>query len=119
MESVPASAPSDRRRLEEDSRRKSFYLQSAVESIGEAFTLVDEHDQVVLVNSAARELFHVALAGPADARTFGDIVEESLAAGTFDTSQESREQLKRRWTSPPPTARRCASASGARPRVGR
>ena len=88
---------SDRRRLEEDSRRKSFYLQSAVESIGEAFTLVDEHDQVVLVNSAARELFHVALAGPADARTFGDIVEESLAAGTFDTSQESREQLKRRW----------------------
>lgn len=87
----------ERRRMEEDSRRKSSYLQSAVESIGEAFTLVDEHDQVVLVNSAARELFHVALAGPADARTFGDIVEESLAAGTFDTSHESRETLKRRW----------------------
>jgi len=87
----------ERRKLEEESRRKSFYLQSAVESIAEAFTLVDEHDKVVVVNSAARELFHVALTGPADARTFGDIIAECLGSGLFDTANETRDQLAKRW----------------------
>ena len=87
----------ERRKLEREHRRASTYLVSAVDAVQEAFTLFDENDRVMMVNSAARQL----LGGPSGAaivgRRFDEILREALASGVFDFSNETRESLHRRW----------------------
>ncbi|HTR50370.1 MAG TPA: PAS domain S-box protein [Kofleriaceae bacterium] len=87
----------ERRRLEREHRRTNAYLVSAVDAVQDAFTLFDEQDRVVMVNSAARQL----LGGPSGAkivgRRFDEVLRDALSSGVFDFSNESRDALEQRW----------------------
>jgi signal transduction histidine kinase len=85
----------DRRKLERDARRTNAYLVSAVDAVRDAFALFDEHDRVIMVNSAARHLFGAA--GSIVGLAFSDLLDRSLGAGVFDLGNESREGLYQRW----------------------
>jgi len=87
----------DRRKLERDNRRANAYLVSAVDSVREAFALFDEHDRVIMVNSAARQLFASASTGGIVGLPFRELLDKSLRAGVFDFSNESREAMFQRW----------------------
>jgi PAS domain S-box-containing protein len=84
---------SERRELERDKQRATVYLISAVEAVQEAFLLFDEHDRVMMVNSAARAQFGAVGDAPIVGRTFEDLLRSSIAAGTFDLGAESPEAL--------------------------
>ena len=86
----------ERRQLERDNRRANAYLVSAVDSVRDAFALFDEHDRVIMVNSAARQLFSAA-GGGIVGLPFAELLDKSLRAGAFDFSNESREVLFQRW----------------------
>ena len=87
----------ERRKLEREHKRANAYLVSAVDAVQDAFTLFDEQDRVMMVNSAARQL----LGGPRGetivGRRFDDLLRDALATGVFDFSNETRESLHRRW----------------------
>jgi signal transduction histidine kinase/CheY-like chemotaxis protein len=68
---------------------------SAVDAVQEAFTLFDEQDRVMMVNSTARVL--LAPAGEIVGRRFEDVLRDALATDVFDFSNETREALFRRW----------------------
>jgi PAS domain S-box-containing protein len=87
----------ERRRLERDNRRANAYLVSAVDSVHDAFALFDEHDRVIMVNSAARQLFGSSLGGGIIGLPFDELLDKSLRAGVFDFSNETRETLYQRW----------------------
>ena len=87
----------ERRRLERENRRVSSYLTSAVDAVGDAFTLCDEHDRIVMVNSAARELFGRTVHGPIVGMPFETLLDAALGAGAFDFSTDSREVMLERW----------------------
>ena len=86
----------DRRRIQTEIKRANAYLVSAVDAIQDAFALYDEHDRVVLINSACRQLFG-GLAGAIVGRTFSELLPDALATGVFDFSDETRETLLARW----------------------
>jgi PAS domain S-box-containing protein len=86
----------ERRKLERDNRRANAYLVSAVDSVQDAFALFDEHDRVIMVNSAARQLFSAA-GGGIVGLPFAELLDQSLRAGVFDFSNESRDALYQRW----------------------
>jgi PAS domain S-box-containing protein len=88
---------SARRALERDNRRANAYLLSAVDSVRDAFALYDEHDRVLMVNSAARQLLGAALGGAIVGVAFPELLDRALRAGVFDFSNESREALYARW----------------------
>jgi PAS domain S-box-containing protein len=86
----------ERRKLERDNRRANAYLVSAVDSVRDAFALFDEHDRVIMVNSAGRQLFGPS-GGAIIGLPFDALLERSLRAGVFDFSNESRDALYQRW----------------------
>jgi len=85
-----------RKQIEEQVRRVSSYLASAVDSIEDAFMLCDERDRVVLVNSAFRRLLPVDMRGPIVGRTFEDLTDELYAGGTFRGGGDSGEAMRAR-----------------------
>jgi PAS domain S-box-containing protein len=87
----------ERRKLERENRRANSYLTSAVDAVREAFALFDEHDRVVLLNSAARDLLARSVGGPVLGMRFGDMLDRALREGVFDFSNETRERLLERW----------------------
>jgi len=87
----------DRRQLERDNKRANAYLVSAVDAVQEAFTLYDEHDRVLMVNSAARLLLGSSAAGSIVGRRFDEVLGAALSSGVFDFSNETRETLYQRW----------------------
>ena len=87
----------DRRKLEREHRRASTYLVSAVDAVQDAFTLFDEQDRVMMVNSAARQLLGGTTGAPIVGRGFDELLRDALASGVFDFSNETREALQRRW----------------------
>jgi PAS domain S-box-containing protein len=87
---------SDRRRIEARAQRTTSYLKSSVDSIADTFLLCDEHDRLVIVNSAARTLLGQALEGPIEGRPFPEIVDAALASGILDDAGEARAQLRSR-----------------------
>jgi PAS domain S-box-containing protein len=92
---------SERRRLEDENQRVTGYLVSAVDAVQEAFTLYDEHDRVVLVNSLARQMFADVVRGPIVGQTFDQILAAAVGGGVFEPGEgareETREQLRERW----------------------
>jgi PAS domain S-box-containing protein len=84
-----------RKQLEEATRRAHSYLASAVDSIQDAFALYDEHDRVVLVNSAFRQLLGGGSDGAIVGRTFIDIIDASIRAHVFagNSAEALRERL--------------------------
>jgi PAS domain S-box-containing protein len=87
----------ERRKLERENRRANAYLVSAVDSVREAFALFDEQDRVVMVNSAARQLFARAGGQSIVGMRFDELLEKSLHEGVFDFSNETRQKLYDRW----------------------
>ena len=87
----------ERRRIESEARRANAYLMSAVDAIQDAFALFDEHDRVIMVNSAGRHLLGRNLGSAIVGRRFDEILDESLRDGAFDFSDETREALYQRW----------------------
>jgi PAS domain S-box-containing protein len=86
---------SDRKRIEAEARRANAYLISAVDSIQDAFALYDEEDRVVLVNSTFRARIGATSKGPIVGRRFVELVDDVLALGAFETSNEA--ELRERW----------------------
>jgi PAS domain S-box-containing protein len=87
---------SDRRELEREKRRATGYLLSAVEAVQEAFMLFDEHDRIMMVNSAARAMTGPAGDAPIVGRTFEDLLRASIAAGMYDLGDDSAEAFYER-----------------------
>ncbi|HEY8925627.1 MAG TPA: PAS domain S-box protein, partial [Polyangia bacterium] len=83
-----------RKQIEEQVRRVSSYLASAVDSIEDAFMLCDERDRVVLVNSAFRRLLPVDTRGPIVGRTFEDLTNELYASGIFRAGDDSNDSIE-------------------------
>ena len=80
---------SDRKRIEDEARRANSYLLSAVDSIQDAFSLYDEEERIVLVNSAFRQLV-----GP---QTSGAIVGRKLSDLLDETQQLVEPAARERW----------------------
>ncbi len=87
----------ERRRLEREHKRTSAYLISAVDAVQEAFILLDEHDHVIMMNSAARELLGGSLGEAFVGRPFSRLLHDALEAGVFDDRHETRGALHQRW----------------------
>ncbi len=87
----------DRKRIEDEARRANAYLLSSVDSIGDAFSLYDEEDRIVLVNSSFRQFLGAALSGPIVGRRFEELVDEILAAGLLDPGGRGPAALRERW----------------------
>ncbi|HEY5951355.1 MAG TPA: ATP-binding protein, partial [Kofleriaceae bacterium] len=83
----------EKKRMEEGTRRATAYLASAVGSIQDAFALYDEHDRLVLVNSAFRQAFgfHDAVSG----QTYSTMLDECLRGNVFvsDSADDLRALL--------------------------
>jgi PAS domain S-box-containing protein len=75
---------SERRRIEAEARRAHGYLRSAVESVPDAFALYDEHDRLILCNSAARQMLGRELEGAVEGRSFEEMLDAGLRAGAFE-----------------------------------
>ncbi len=87
----------ERRALEAEKRRATAYLTSAVDAVQDAFALFDEHDRLVLVNSAGRQLLGSHLGSAIVGRRFSEVLDNALTASAFDLSDETRESLLQRW----------------------
>ncbi|HTV21876.1 MAG TPA: PAS domain S-box protein, partial [Polyangiaceae bacterium] len=88
---------SERRRNEGELRRLQAQLLSAVESIQGAFALFDATDRLVICNSAYRQIVARQLPGEIVGRDFRELLESSIASGSFDLSDVSPADLARRW----------------------
>lgn len=88
----------ERRRNETELRRTQGQLLSAVESIQGAFALFDTQDKLVLCNSTYRAILGGRLSGDLVGRAFHDVIEASIAAGTFAIDEHGADELTRRWT---------------------
>src|SRR5581483_434336 len=82
---------SERRALERDKRRATAFLLSAIEAVQEAFLLFDEHDRVMMVNSAARHLVGAVGDLPIIGRSFEELMRASIDHGMFVLGTESPE----------------------------
>jgi PAS domain S-box-containing protein len=87
----------DRKRIEDEARRANAYLLSAVDSIQDAFSLYDEEDRVVLVNSSFRQLLGPAIEGPLVGRRFDELLDDILQAGLIDPGGQGVAALRERW----------------------
>ncbi len=90
---------SDRKRFEEEARRANAYLLSSVDSIQDAFSLYDEDDRLVLVNSAFRQLLGPSIVGAIVGRRFEEVVASALDAGFIDLQGEPASTVRDRWIS--------------------
>jgi PAS domain S-box-containing protein len=86
----------ERKQLERDKERATGYLMSAVEAVQEAFLLFDEHDRLLMVNSAARAFAGAAGDAAMLGRSFEDLLDDTLAAGTYELGEESPDAWKAR-----------------------
>ncbi len=86
---------SDRKRIEDEARRANAYLLSSVDSIQDAFSLYDEEDRVVLVNSSFRQLVGASVAGAVVGRRFDELADAILPL--IDPGSEPAADLRQRW----------------------
>jgi PAS domain S-box-containing protein len=87
----------ERKQAEQQIRRIQGHLLSAVESIQGAFAIFDAYDQLVLCNSSCRHLMGRAIEGEVVGKTFHDLLDANLKAGTFDVGDESMVSLREKW----------------------
>ncbi|MBA3456564.1 MAG: PAS domain S-box protein [Deltaproteobacteria bacterium] len=90
---------SDRKRFEEEARRANAYLLSSVDSIQDAFSLYDEADRIVLVNSAFRQLLGPSMVGVIVGRRFEEVVGSAFDAGLIELRGEPAATVRERWLS--------------------
>lgn len=90
---------SDRMQNERQIRRIQGHLLSAVESIQGAFAIFDSDDRLVLCNSECRQMLGRVVDGEIVGRTFGELLDANLGAGTFDLSGVSASEFRAWWLS--------------------
>jgi PAS domain S-box-containing protein len=78
----------ERKQLEAEIKRASDHVVSAVEAVQDAFIMLDERDDVIRANSAARELFGSQIVG----QRFATVMRDAI--GLF----ANNETLLERWT---------------------
>lgn len=86
----------DRKQSELKARRTQEHLLNAIESIPGAFAVFDDGDRLVLCNSAIRHLVGRHVEGELVGRSFDELIELNLAAGTFELRGTSAAELKAR-----------------------
>ena len=86
---------SDRKRIEDEARRANAYLLSSVDSIQDAFSLYDEEDRIVLVNSAFRQLLGPMTAGAIVGRRFEEMLDGAVEL--LDLGGDSLTTVRDRW----------------------
>ncbi|KYF91126.1 hybrid sensor histidine kinase/response regulator [Sorangium cellulosum] len=79
---------SERKRLEAEAKRTSDLLRSAVESFQGAFAVFDAQDRLALCNSAYRHWLGARVSGPIVGRSYGELIDEGIAAGLFSLGGE-------------------------------
>ncbi len=86
----------DRKQAEVKVRRIQEHLLSAVESIPGAFAIFDAQDKLVLCNSAIRQLLGKDLSGEIVGRTYDELIDANVKAGTFEVQDpaELREKFR-------------------------
>ncbi|MFT3698652.1 MAG: PAS domain S-box protein [Kofleriaceae bacterium] len=87
---------SERRLLEVEGQRIASYLAAAVESVQDAFLVYDEHDVLIMTNSAARAAIDRAGDRPLIGQTFEQILDASLAANVYNLGSELPETWRAR-----------------------
>ncbi len=87
---------SDRKEGEVKVRRIQGHLLSAVESVQGGFAIFDAEDRLILCNSTVRALLGEKLEGEIVGKTFEELVERNLAAGTFDLGDLPAAELRSR-----------------------
>jgi PAS domain S-box-containing protein len=87
---------SDRKQAEASARLASDRLLSAVESFQDGLALYDARDELVLCNSACRQLFAPMVEGPIVGRKYGELWDAALASGLFDLQGESLASFRER-----------------------
>lgn len=80
---------SERRALIAESQRSASYLAAAIEAVQEAFLVYDEHDVLVMANSAARAAMGSVGDRPLVGRTFQELLGAALDAGIYDLGGEA------------------------------
>ena len=86
----------DRRQSELSALRTQEHLLNAVESIPGAFAVFDGDDTLVLCNSAIRQLLGRHVEGEIVGRSFDQLMQLNLDAGTFDLKGTTAPELKTR-----------------------
>jgi PAS domain S-box-containing protein len=71
---------SERKLLEAEIKRASDHVVSAIEAVQDAFIMLDERDEVIRANQAARELFGETLVG----LVFDEVMRAAIARGVFE-----------------------------------
>jgi PAS domain S-box-containing protein len=84
----------ERKRMEQATRRATAYLASAVETILDPFALYDERDCLMMVNSAFRRTFGADLTGPVAGASFETVLDTCFGSGVF--SSETQPDLRAR-----------------------
>lgn len=84
---------SERLEREREMRRVQSHLLSATESIAGAFAIFDAQDRLVVCNSNYRALLGSGLSGEVVGRSFEELVRAKIAAGTFDLTGTSADEL--------------------------
>jgi PAS domain S-box-containing protein len=79
---------SQRKQNEREMRRIQGHLLSAVESIQGAFAIFDAADCMVLCNSTYRKLLGAVIDGEIGGRSFVELLDANLSAGTFDVGND-------------------------------
>lgn len=86
----------DRKRSEQIIRRMQGHLLSAIESIPGAFAIFDRQDRLVVCNSACRYLLGRRVDREIVGRSFEDLMDANLAAGTFQLRDQTPAEFKER-----------------------
>lgn len=86
----------DRKQNEQTVRRMQGHLLSAIESIPGAFAIFDAQDHLVVCNSMCRYLLGRRVDGEIVGRSFEDLMDANLAAGTFELADESPAEFRTR-----------------------
>lgn len=89
----------DRKQNDLTIRRIQGHLLSAIESIPGAFAIFDHQDRLVLCNSTCRHLLGRRVAGEIVGRTFEELIDTNLAAGTFELAGETAAEFRNRCLS--------------------
>jgi PAS domain S-box-containing protein len=90
---------SERKQQELTLRRMQGHLLSAIESIPAAFAIFDVSDRLVVCNSTCRYMLGRRIAGEIIGRTFEEILDENIAAGTFTLGDSTPATLRARCLS--------------------
>ncbi len=85
---------SERKQAQQREQRVRQHLLSAVESIQGAFAIFDDHDRLVLCNSAYRIQWSGSQSGEVVGKTYTELLDATLSADLFELGERSPEAFR-------------------------